>query len=870
MKKYKFKVSVIMSIYNVGEFINEAIDSIINQTLNFKENVELILVNDGSTDNSEEICVAYKNMYPDNIKYIYKTNGGLSSARNEGLKHVEGEYVTFTDPDDYLSLNCFEEVCNFFDKNNLYLDMVTIPLYLFEAETGLHGKYAYMGNKNKIINLISEPYNFVLSSAASFYKSKTIRRMKFDEAMLGAEDIKFNLILYRKNPLIGYVCEHNVKYFYRKRFNGTSIVDDLKTNPKGFYSVLKMLNLINNDNILPYEKEIIIYELRSRLKNIDVAFFETEKEYNRVINKYKKYLNSLEDSFILKQSKWVTSMAFKLLLMKFRNLSYTDLAGNNRIPILQNLNLKNYYFEDKQFVVELVFNNYGYSELELVAYDGNNNVIRPIEAEDIDGPFDTKYGNFVIDITHYRKFKFDLKNQVIRFALFNRKTNNYYPINKLSVDKFTRLVLKHGSIGLRKKGYLVCVFAQKIKIRRYTKSTFYYNCVSMLKIIKRFKYFAFLRLFNKRNKKYILINDRPEKAGDNGEALFKYINLNRKDLKKVTYFVIDKKSDDYKRLKKIGNVVNIRSLKHKYMFINCKMLYSSHNHKLFYNAFDLEHLKYYSDLFDYKFVWLQHGIIKDDLSNESNGLNTKDDYMVVSTKGEYDEIDQTKYFLGDKKLILTGLARYDYLDNEPKNIVTICPTWRKELTGKILEDGTHEALPNFEKSDYYSNYKELLESDELNALLSKYNYRMNFVLHPGMVNYIEYFKKFENDHIKILNQNDVVYSDIFKESKLLITDYSSVFFDFAYLKKPEIFFQFDSDTFFTKHYKIGYFDYKKDAFGDILMSPSEVVDKIKFYFKNDFKMENKYIERVNNTFAYNDKNNCKRILNATLDKNKEL
>ena len=137
MKK-QFKFSIIVSIYNVEKYIKEAIDSLINQTIGFEENVQLILVNDGSTDNSEEICLNYEKNYPKNIKTITKKNGGPSSARNCGLKYVDGEYVNFFDPDDILSENTLKHVYNFFKKHENEIDFVAMPIIMFGRKTGEH------------------------------------------------------------------------------------------------------------------------------------------------------------------------------------------------------------------------------------------------------------------------------------------------------------------------------------------------------------------------------------------------------------------------------------------------------------------------------------------------------------------------------------------------------------------------------------------------------------------------------------------------------------------------------------------------------------------------------------------------------------
>ena len=84
----KFKISVIIPIYNVGNYLEETIMSVVKQSIGFK-NIQLILVNDGSTDNSEDVCLKFKNMYPNNVIYIKQKNSGVSVARNNGLKYAE-------------------------------------------------------------------------------------------------------------------------------------------------------------------------------------------------------------------------------------------------------------------------------------------------------------------------------------------------------------------------------------------------------------------------------------------------------------------------------------------------------------------------------------------------------------------------------------------------------------------------------------------------------------------------------------------------------------------------------------------------------------------------------------------------------------
>ena len=103
------KVSIIVPVYNVERYIVRSMDSLVNQTL---KDIEIIVVNDGSTDNSKKLIEIYQEKYPNKIKLVDKENGGLSDARNYGIPHATGEYIAFLDSDDYVELDTYEKMYN--------------------------------------------------------------------------------------------------------------------------------------------------------------------------------------------------------------------------------------------------------------------------------------------------------------------------------------------------------------------------------------------------------------------------------------------------------------------------------------------------------------------------------------------------------------------------------------------------------------------------------------------------------------------------------------------------------------------------------------------------------------------------------------
>ena len=223
--KNKYKFSVIIPVYNVEQYISETIESVINQTIGFEKNIEIIIVNDGSPDNSDIICQRYQEKYPQNIKYIEKENGGVSSARNLGIKHINGKYVNFLDSDDKWELDAFEKAYNFFEEHYEEIDIVACIIEFFEARTGKMHSLNYKFIKDQVVDIFNF-YNYPqLSSSSCFFKAEAIGKIRFDEKLKISEDSKFLSEILLRLEKIGYLA--STTYFYRKRFNETSAIQNM-------------------------------------------------------------------------------------------------------------------------------------------------------------------------------------------------------------------------------------------------------------------------------------------------------------------------------------------------------------------------------------------------------------------------------------------------------------------------------------------------------------------------------------------------------------------------------------------------------------------------------------------------------------------
>ena len=579
------KFSIIMSVYNVQEYIDEAIASILKQDIGFADNVQLVLVDDGSTDESGEICQRYVQQYPNNIKYIAKKNGGLASARNVGLKYVNGVLVNFFDPDDILTPNVLSQVWSFWRRNKLFVDMIAIPLVYFGSENGLHGKYRALGKRNRIINLLQEPHNAILSAASTFYNAAKIRNSKFKEEISIGEDLEFNLRLYRKNPMFGYVCEDGVQYMYRRRSDSSSLVDNIRNGNSTFVRMMPKSVPGVSENSPAFEKELVVYQLRSAIREFVPSNCHNEAEYQQIMDELEQFASCLDPDFIVHHSYWCNTFDKKVIFLNLLNIDYAALINAGQLPFVSNIRLREQKVKRGILTIDVIHNNYG-ANIGVVAYDGNGQAIQPTSEESLSSPYDATYGSFTLSDTTHTTFKFDMRRScTIRFCFYNHSTGSYIPANNVLLFPASRLTPIGTECGIRYRNRIVTFNGRKLKIsvNQYP-STLAYNFQTIRSIHRKYHKWTIWRLFAKRTKKYILINDRPGKADDNGEAIFRHINANYPELSRRTYYVVGQTMPKYEKreLRRIGKTVKHGSIRHKILYLNSRYILSSHNHPNFY------------------------------------------------------------------------------------------------------------------------------------------------------------------------------------------------------------------------------------------------------------------------------------------------
>lgn len=442
------------------------------------------------------------------------------------------------------------------------------------------------------------------------------------------------------------------------------------------------------------------------------------------------------------------------------------------------------------------------------------------------------------------------------------------PIEQFNIGKFFPIscILKNSYCSIDR--YIVSFSKNKLMFRAWNiLSAVKYEISFLSEILSKSKKAFLVRAFRDflmtfSNKKNIwLISDRILKADDNGEALFRFMQKKR-DPRIKCIFLISKSSQDYSSLKKIGPVVEYYSIRHRLLLLMNSIIISSHADEHVINPFGNNVVFYKDIMYHNKFVFLQHGITKDDLSEWLNKFNKNISIFITATVKEYESILFNDYYYNADTVKLTGFPRYDYLYKNEKRYVTIMPTWRKYLNQPECEkDGRWKLSGEFIKSEYRNFYNQLLNSKRLLNALSAYNYSLCFMPHPIVMPYVR--EVFDISPKLIVFEASKPYRELFAESNLIITDYSSVAFDFAYLRKPVIYTHFDREEFFSgSHmYRKGYFDYERDGFGEVEYTLEGTISRVIDYIENGCELKQEYQERVNSTFAFNDQKNCERVYN---------
>lgn len=302
-----------------------------------------------------------------------------------------------------------------------------------------------------------------------------------------------------------------------------------------------------------------------------------------------------------------------------------------------------------------------------------------------------------------------------------------------------------------------------------------------------------------------VIMDRPDCSTDNGYHFYKWIRKNHPNIN--AFFVINENSKDVQYLKEERfNLVFTNTLQHIELLNKCSVeIYAYYTFNLCPQRTIFNSLK----------VYLGHGL---KLNNTLNPGLDNNDLLITTFKREYEYIKRNH---NDFKTVQTGMPRYKSLikpSTSMRDIVVIAPQWRRWLNKKASK---HD--------NYFIQWSEFINSDEFKQLSSKY--KIVFIIHPELESKVDLLEM--PDFIEKLRYYDlgaVKIQELMKQTKLFITDFSSVAVDFAIAGSEIIYFQFDRDDYYSNHTaKKGWFNYDLDGFGPVFFTNKDLTKYIVQY-----------------------------------------
>lgn len=352
-----------------------------------------------------------------------------------------------------------------------------------------------------------------------------------------------------------------------------------------------------------------------------------------------------------------------------------------------------------------------------------------------------------------------------------------------------------------------------------------------------------------------LVCESGAEARDNGYWFFKYLREQRPEIDAV--YAIDPKSREYARVAALGETVAFGSFRHWILYLAAEVNISSQKYGK-PNAAVCYVLEVVLGWLKNRRVFLQHGVIKDDLPflHEEKARFW---LFACGAEPEYRFV-RDSFGYGEGVVRYLGLCRFDALHglDTDEELILILPTWRMYLQ----RGGDRESFCN---SEYYRSWSALLRDGALSELLARENRRAVFVLHREMEAFEDLFGS-EAENIRVLRWQEADITALIHSAALLITDYSSVYMDFAYMKKPVLYYQFDYERFRSGHLPKGYFEYERDGFGPVCPTEEELLAQLARSLRGGTKMDEVYQRRVERFYVLHDAKNSERTARAIEEK----
>ena len=859
MEEFEYRVSVIVPVYNSEGYLEECLNSLLMQTLE-QASMEVLLINDGSTDGSLEICQQYADIY-DNFKVFSKENEGLSATRNFGIKRAAGKYIAYLDSDDKYSPDTLKNVCDFFDCHYREIDMVTIPIVRYQRgkTLKLHYRYQYLVNTG-IYDLNEVPF-ISQTNINIVVKNKKENNVLFDTTPnFRHEDQKYNNDIIALKMKIGYVKEAEYKY---NKDNETSITS-IYMYP--YYIFETTMNYFESlfekyERVPLYFQALYINDLEWKLCDDRLfPFHYSDMKWNEAIQRIKKLLSRCDYEVIVSHPT-IDNFHVQYWLNMKPNVFPVVVAQNDRVDIVvegKSIYYRNYFeiIMHKIRVKNGKLRMLGFVKSPIYNYIEETANVRVVENDVVRKKLNVFLSihsfykkqftqtnrfyafDYYCNVAEVREFHFEIELDGIFYptkywcmpvAVFDlkNKVNHYIRENTLLTLCDDKIILQKVSdreiegieYEANKKFYQYKdIFSLRERVLRYRKEHeiwLYYDAYTV----------------KKDNGYYQFINDRKHCVSDGIERYYVVTNEESKELF----------SEEEKKY-----LVRFGSEMHKLLYLCCRRVLTAFYGFSTISPFltEKEEAKYI-DLIKFETIYLQHGVLHAALHTYNAIERCRAEKIVVSSEFEIENYIKN-YNYKSSDLITTGMARYDFInrDKEANNKILYAPSWRKYLTFSKSESNWTVVVEKLVNSEYFVKMIEFLNDGRLEKILESNDLWLEIKLHPIIA-------KDARNLLDITSKRVIVAGDDIdvEDYKMFITDFSSYVFDYACLNRPILYYVTDYMQFKSgmNHYKELDLPFEK-AFGTMVTESSEAVAEIEKMVSKGFIPEEVYLERMKNFY----------------------
>lgn len=860
MNDFEYKVSVIVPVYNVEDYVGKCLESLINQTIDLSQ-LQVIIVNDGSTDNSLQICEEYAELY-DIFEVYTKENEGLSATRNYALQFAKGKYLMYLDSDDTFTPETVKNVTDFFDKHYDEVDSVTFPIIRYKNGKKLtpHHRYTWL-KRSGVYDLKDYPY--ILQTTINIAtKNKFSENILFDTTPhFRHEDQKYNNDLIRTTLKIGFCAQAEYQYYQR----GNSIMATYKNPIELFETTMDYYEKMFSkyEQVPKYLQSMFFHDINWKLQDNCLWPYHYEKEqFDEAINRFIKLLNCVETDVILHHPSSDSFLQHYWLSLK-TNSSIVVYASDNGVSIVEDgkiLNTKKTFeiichkirVKHGKCRVLGFLKTFAYNYLKdpadiYVIENGNTDtpkklsVFRSVHSYYKSRSMNCKFWAFdyTFDVKQVSNFTF----KVLLDGYWINTSYWFMPVASIN-DKINRnsIIREYTKISFKNNMFFLTQVSQDEKYQHFEEETqqykqqkeIYFIRTKACQLKKQEPIWLYYDLYTvkKDNAYYQFIND------------FKHSEDNIK-----RYYIyncdIDTIKDQFTPEQQ-KYLVQFGSTKHKILYVAASKVLTAFFGFSPISPFKKENVEmFYSDLIEFETIYLQHGVLHASLRMDNAVERCRAEKIVVSSQFEIDNY-MKNYHYQRSDLVATGMSRYDHIDKnqKPKNRILFAPSWRFYLTYSPEFSVWQVENSKFVSSDYYQNIFEFISSERLHQLLEDHDLYLDFKLHPIISSSAQNIFQISSDRIQILKDTANV-----TDYQIFMTDFSSYVFDYAYLNRPIIYFVPDMEQFKAgmNHYRELDLPFEK-AFGNLVLAPEDATDEIERIILRNFVPDPIFSDRMNDFY----------------------